>query len=148
MKIIEISTLDENVFAAVSRLLPQLFSAGELPSRQYLESALSSENIHLFVAELANKEIAGMFTLATCPIPSGLKIWIEDVVVDEAHRGEGLGRELMLHAIEYSKSLGAKTIELTSRPARIAANKLYQSLGFVHYETNVYKYQFNSTSNR
>jgi ribosomal protein S18 acetylase RimI-like enzyme len=82
-----------------------------------------------------------MFTLATCRIPSGLKIWIEDVVVDEAHRGEGLGRKMMLHAIEYCKTLGAKTIELTSRPARIEANRLYQKLGFIQYETNVYKYQ-------
>ena len=82
-----------------------------------------------------------MLTIAVYKTPSGIKVWIEDVAVDEAHRGKGIGKELMLAAIDYSKSLGSKDIRLTSRPSRIAANELYLKLGFKKYETNFYRYQ-------
>jgi ribosomal protein S18 acetylase RimI-like enzyme len=81
-----------------------------------------------------------MLTIGTCLTPSGAKVWIEDVVVDEAQRGKGIGKEMMLFAINYSKALGAESVSLTSRPSRIAANELYQKIGFKQYETNVYKY--------
>jgi ribosomal protein S18 acetylase RimI-like enzyme len=141
MKIIKVNRYSSRIFEAVLRLLPQVAYTADLPDEEYFQSVLRSRNIHFFIAELADKQIAGMLTVATCNLPSGIKIWIEDVVVDETHRGEGLGKELMLFAIDYSRSLGAKQIELTSRPSRVAANKLYQKLGFIHYETNVYKYQ-------
>ena len=81
-----------------------------------------------------------MLTIASYKTPSGIKVWIEDVVVDESQRGKGIGKELMLSAIDYSKSLGSKDIRLTSRPSRIAANELYLKLGFKKYETNFYRY--------
>jgi ribosomal protein S18 acetylase RimI-like enzyme len=87
-----------------------------------------------------NKQIAGMLTIGTYKTPTGIKVWIEDVVVDELQRGKGVGKELMLFAISYSKSLGAKDVRLTSRPSRIEANELYSKLGFRKYETNFYKY--------
>jgi ribosomal protein S18 acetylase RimI-like enzyme len=99
---------------------------------------LASANTHFFVAELEN-EITGMISIATYNSISGTKFWIEDVVIDESQRGKGLGRELMLFAIGYAESLGAGSIMLTSRPSRVAANKLYVELGFERYETNVYK---------
>jgi len=140
MEIKKVSRFSERAFEAVSKLLPQLSSDAELLTRQYLKSILASESIHFFVAEVDNKQIGGMLTIATYKTPSGIKVWIEDVVVDESQRGKGIGKELMLFAIGYSKSLGAKDIRLTSRPSRIAANELYLKLGFKKHETNFYKY--------
>lgn len=81
-----------------------------------------------------------MLSIGTYNIPTGRKAWIEDVVVDESQRGRGFGDELVKFAIEYSKSLDARSVALTSRPSRVEANKLYKKLGFVRHETNVYKY--------
>jgi Acetyltransferases len=140
MKIKKIKRFSVRVYEAVLSLLPQLASEADLPTKEYFESILKSENIHFFIAELDNKQIVGMITIGTYRLPSGTKVWIEDVVVDESQRGKGIGKELILHAINYSGSLGAKTVGLTSRPSRTSANRLYQKLGFVRYETNVYKY--------
>ncbi len=81
-----------------------------------------------------------MLSIGTYNIPTGRKAWIEDVVVDESQRGRGFGDELVKFAIEYSKSLDARSVALTSRPSRVEANELYKKLGFVRHETNVYKY--------
>jgi ribosomal protein S18 acetylase RimI-like enzyme len=140
MKIVRIKRFDKRVFDAVLRLLPQLAPDAVLPDKEYFKSILASENIHFLIGELDDKRIVAMLTIGTYNIPSGTKVWIEDVVVDESQRGKGLGEELMLFAIDYSKSLGSGSVSLTSRPSRIAANRLYQKMGFVQYETNVYKY--------
>ena len=140
MKIGRIKRFNERVFEAVLRLLPQLDPDAVLPDKEYFESILASENIHFFTGELDNNRIVAMLTIGTYNIPTGTKVWIEDVVVDESQRGKGFGEEIMLFAIDYSKSLGAGSVSLTSRPSRIAANKLYQRIGFIQYETNVYKY--------
>jgi ribosomal protein S18 acetylase RimI-like enzyme len=140
MEIKKINRFSERAFEAVSRLLPQLSSDAELLTRQYFKRILAAESIHFFIAELDKKQIVGMLTIVSYKTPSGIKVWIEDVVVDESQRGKGIGKEMMLFAIGYSKSLGAKDIRLTSRPSRIAANELYLKLGFKKYETNFYKY--------
>ena len=140
MKIKEINRFSARVFNAVLRLLPQLDSNSELPTKKHLKGILKSKRTHFFIAELDNKNIVGILTIGTYDIPSGTKVWIEDVVVDESQRGKGFGKELMLFAIDFAKSIGAKAIELTSRPSRIAANQLYQKLGFVIHETNLYRY--------
>jgi ribosomal protein S18 acetylase RimI-like enzyme len=140
MKIERVNRISERVFEAVLRLLPQLAPDAELPTKDYLERVLTSENIHFFTGELENNRIVAMLTIGTYNIPTGIKVWIEDVVVDESQRGKGFGEEIMLFAIDYSKFLGAGSVSLTSRPSRIAANKLYHRLGFIQYETNVYKY--------
>ncbi len=82
-----------------------------------------------------------MLTLAVFRIPTGLRAWIEDVVVDEAARGRGVGAELTSAAIRLAGERGARTVDLTSRPSREAANRLYQRLGFVQRETNVYRFE-------
>jgi ribosomal protein S18 acetylase RimI-like enzyme len=82
-----------------------------------------------------------MLSLVVFSIPTGTKAWIEDVVVDERARGKGVGKELMNHALNVAKELGAKSADLTSRPSREAANKLYQAIGFEGRETNVYRYK-------
>jgi ribosomal protein S18 acetylase RimI-like enzyme len=140
MEIKKITRFNKRTFEAVSRLLPQLSSEPELLTEQYFKSILASRAVHFFIAVLDNKQIAGMLTIGTYTTPTGIKVWIEDVVVDESQRGKGIGKELMFFAIEYSKSLGAKDIRLTSRPSRIAANELYRNLGFEKYETNIYRY--------
>ena len=88
---------------------------------------------------LADQEIAGMLTVGIYHSPTGGKAWIEDVVVDEKYRGQGLSKQLVTHAVRFVKEQGIPLIMLTSNPTRIAANKLYQKLGFEQKQTNVYR---------
>ena len=99
---------------------------------------INTKNTYLFFAECDNV-IAGMLTLVVYRIPSGSKAWIEDVVVFNAFQGKGIGRLLTEHAIDYAKSLNIRKIDLTSSPERIAANILYQKIGFVKRESNYYR---------
>ncbi|MBR5813825.1 MAG: GNAT family N-acetyltransferase [Bacteroidaceae bacterium] len=104
---------------------------------EHLGAIVDSPNSHLFVAEV-DGVVAGMLTLSHYLAPTGLKMWIEDVVVDGAMRGRSLGRRLVEKAVGYSRSLGTGTLMLTSRPSREAANTLYRSCGFTFKETNNY----------
>ena len=140
MKIKEVRRYNKKVLKAVDKLLPQLDPGIELMSKKRLKSLIRSENLHLFIAETEEGDIAGMLTAVVYLIPSGTKFWIEDVVVDESYRGKGIGKELMLHAMNFAKIIGAASVDLTSRPSRIAANKLYVDMGFELRETNVYRY--------
>ncbi len=143
MKIREISRYSDKVYGALIKLIPQLGPDTVVPDRGYFKTVVESRSTHFFILELDNNEIAGILSLCIYPIPTGIKAWIEDVVVDESSRGRGYGRALMQGAIEYARSKGAKAVELTSRPSRIAANRLYRELGFIIRETNLYKYTFN-----
>jgi ribosomal protein S18 acetylase RimI-like enzyme len=87
-----------------------------------------------------NGRIVGLLTLVVFRIPTGVRAWIEDVVVDESVRGRGVGEALSQEAIRQAVGLGARTVELTSRPSREAANRLYQRLGFARRDSNVYRY--------
>jgi ribosomal protein S18 acetylase RimI-like enzyme len=137
---IEIATesTDELVHA-MAVLIPQLSKSNPPPSRADLNAIISSEASVLFVARV-NGKIAGALTLATFRIPTGVRAWIEDVVVDADARGHGVGEALNMAAIAEARSRGAITVELTSRPSREAANRLYQRIGFVQRETNIYRY--------
>ena len=84
--------------------------------------------------------IVGSLTLAFYRIPTGLKAWIEDVVVDDAARGHGVGRSMNEAALDLARRRGAKNVALTSRPSREAANRLYQRIGFRVRDTNLYRY--------
>jgi ribosomal protein S18 acetylase RimI-like enzyme len=84
--------------------------------------------------------IVGSLTLVIFHIPTGIRAWIEDVVVDVDARGKGVGEALNKFALAEAKRQGATTVDLTSRPSREAANRLYQRLGFKARETNVYRY--------
>ncbi len=143
MNIRIVSQYSDSLYESVLRLLPQLDPGMSAPSKDFFKEILNSEGIYFFVAEDDASEIAGMLTLVSYPNVSGEKLWIEDVVVDGSFRGKGIGEMLIMAAIEYARGLGAREIKLTSRPFRTAANKLYQKLGFVMYETNVYKYKLN-----
>ena len=130
---------------AMGRLLPQLSRSAAPMSEADVERFLSQSSVHLFVfrAETAdadgNNPILGMLSLATFEIPTGVRAWVEDVVVDEAARGQGAGHALVVAAIEHAQNIGARTVDLTSRPSREAANRLYQRAGFQLRETNVYR---------
>ena len=130
---------------AMGRLLPQLSRSAAPMSEADVERFLSQSSVHLFVfrAETADADgdnpILGMLSLATFEIPTGVRAWVEDVVVDEAARGQGAGLALVEAAIEHAKTVGARTVDLTSRPTREAANRLYQRAGFQLRETNVYR---------
>jgi len=137
---IEIATEPtEELVHAMAVLIPQLSKSNPPPTQADLSAIISSEASVLFVARV-NGEIAGALTLATFRIPTGVRAWIEDVVVDSEARGHGVGEALNMAAIAEARSRGAITVELTSRPSREAANRLYQRIGFVQRETNIYRY--------
>ena len=123
---------------ALARLLPQL-SSSPPPDRHELARVVADPGSFVFVARL-DGQIVGSLTLVLYRIPTGLKAWIEDVVVDEAARGHGIGEQLNRAALDEAGRRGAKAVSLTSRASREAANRLYQRIGFVARDTNVYRY--------
>lgn len=142
IKISRVKEFEQECFVAVLGLLLQLIGENQLPSKEHFTKLVNSQNSHFFIAQLANSQIVGTMTIASYVIPSGTRMWVEDVVVDSAYRGKGIGGGLIDYAIDYCRSMGAQDIRLTSRPARIQANKLYQKAGFIEVETNVYLYKF------
>ncbi|AUC23924.1 hypothetical protein BTO15_00565 [Polaribacter sejongensis] len=138
MKIYKLETVNDHILKAFIKLIPQLSTSCILPSQKDLEDIVSSNNTMLFIAE-ENNNILGTLTLVFNKIPTGNKVWIEDVVVDNTARGKGVGKKLTQFAIEYTANKGIKSINLTSSPDRIAGNELYQKLGFIKRETNVYR---------
>ena len=128
-----------DVLAACHRLIPQLSTSSAPISAQELEEIIESDTTVLFAAR-SGQEIVGLLTLAIFRIPTGVRAWIEDVVVDNQARGKGVGDALNRAALAEAERRGAKTVDLTSRPSREAANRLYQRLGFKQRDTNVYRY--------
>lgn len=137
-EIIEIKDFLPAYMEPIQRLLDQLTTRPVTLTESLLREIISQENTHLFLL-LKEKEIAGMLTVGIYYSPTGGKAWIEDVVVDKAHRGEGLSKLLVAHAIGFVKSRRIPLLMLTSNPSRIAANRLYQSLDFERKQTNVYR---------
>jgi ribosomal protein S18 acetylase RimI-like enzyme len=132
--------------AEIELLLRQLSASAASPSLENVRQVIQSPATKLFVARDASERAVGMLTLAIFRIPTGLRAIIEDVVVDVSARGKGVGRALTEVAIEEARMLGARTIDLTSRPLREAANRLYQNLGFERRETNVYRFMISEQS--
>ena len=132
-------SVDDELLAAFAALIPQLSSSSPPPSAEELREIVDSPTSVLYLA-LLDGRIVGSLTLAFYRIPTGLKAWIEDVVVDDAARGAGVGEALNRAAIDEARRRGAKNVSLTSRPSREAANRLYQRLGFRPYDTNVYRF--------
>lgn len=131
---------DDELVEAMGRLLPQLSSSGKsLPAEQVTE-LIQQDALTLFVYRTEEGVIEGMLSLILFKIPTGLRAWIEDVVVSEATRGQGAGQQLVEAAVKFAQHRGARTVDLTSRPTREAANRLYQRCGFALRETNVYRF--------
>jgi ribosomal protein S18 acetylase RimI-like enzyme len=126
---------------ALNRLVPQLTTNAVAVSPEDLAAIVASEGSTLFVARDGD-DVVGVATLVIYRVPTGLKGWIEDVVVDEAARGLGVGEALTLAALDEARTLGVRAVDLTSRPSREAAHALYQKLGFSTRETSVYRRTF------
>ena len=134
---------DETV-KAFGRLLPQLSrSAPPLDHAGLSRVVEAGSNIVLIArgqtADGEPGEIVGTLTLAIFPIPTGVRAWIEDVVTDEAARGQGVGSALTLEALRLAREHGARTVDLTSRPSREAAGRLYERLGFQRRQSRLYR---------
>jgi ribosomal protein S18 acetylase RimI-like enzyme len=121
-------------------LVPQLSKSNRPPSIADVEAMLASDAITQFVARDDDGTIIGVSTLAVFPIPTARRAWIEDVIVDEAANGQGIGTALTEAMLEHARALGCKTVDLTSRPSREAANHVYQKVGFVQRDTNVWRF--------
>ena len=135
----EVLTVDQELVDAWARLVPQLSGSAPPPGRDELAEIVASPATVLFVARSAG-EIVGSLTLAMFRIPTGMRAIIEDVVTDESARGRGVGTALTTAALRRAADEGCRSVDLTSRPSREAANRLYQQLGFKRRETNVYRY--------
>lgn len=139
LRVEPVRSVSDNIIDACHRLIPQLSSSSQAITVEELKEIVSGESTVMFAAHL-DGEIVGLLTLAVFRIPTGLRAWIEDVVVDERARGKGVGEALNQAALAEARRRGAKTVDLTSRPSREAANRLYQRIGFVRRDTNVYRF--------
>lgn len=139
IRVVEADAVSSELVDAMARLIPQVStSAGPLTEDQ-VETIVSSPVTRLLVARAEEGSIVGTLTLVVFRIPTGIGAWIEDVVVDERARRQGVGEALMTVAIRLAEGSGARHLNLTSRPEREAANRLYRRLGFDQRETNVYR---------
>ena len=140
MEIVEIDQYSDQVLVSLNDLMPQLSAGFGQLKRDDLETIVSSGASRLFMAR-EHGEYCGALTLVIFRIPSGLRAWIEDVVVSESSRGRGVGELLVKHAVTIAEQAKVKSIDLTSRATRAPAIALYRKLGFVDRETNVFRYQ-------
>jgi ribosomal protein S18 acetylase RimI-like enzyme len=138
--VIEVATQsDDELLQAFARLVPQLSKSSPPPSAAELAEMVNSAASDVIVARL-DGVIVGTLTLVVFRLSTGVRAWIEDVVVDEAARGHGVGDQLNRFALDLARQKGARSVDLTSRPSREAANRLYQRIGFTPRETNVYRF--------
>lgn len=141
MPIREITSYNSEEMDAINGFLKLLDEHTPI-SQQMLKELISSDSSHLFFVFDEKENCMGMLTVGIYVSPTGKKAWIEDVVVSENYRGQGVGKKLMEFAIQFAKQEEVSLLTLTSRPFRVAANKLYLKLGFERKETNVYKMTF------
>ena len=142
IKIFEVKEMSQKVYDAFEKLIPQLSSSAAIPTWDELEDLIASKaGIVLAAADDEDPEekIFGTMTLVVFRIPTGVRAWVEDVVVDSAARGQGIGEKLIRTAIARAEAEGAKTIDLTSRPTRVEAHRLYRRCGFEMRETCVFR---------
>jgi ribosomal protein S18 acetylase RimI-like enzyme len=144
-KISKVAEVTDELLRACQRLIPQLTSNNPPPSRADLSLMISESATHLFLARAEDPkagEIVGLATLVLYRVPTGLRGYIEDVVVDENVRGGGIGEALTRACLEWAEQSGCPQVMLTANPGREAANRLYQRMGFELRKTNVYRYEF------
>ncbi len=139
VEIHEADEVTDELVEAMERLVPQLSSSNPPPSEAALQEIVDSDAVRLLLAR-DERGVVGTLTLVLFRIPTGVRAWIEDVVVDEGARGSGVGRRLNEAAIELALAAGAVSVDLTSRPSREDANRLYRKLGFEPRDTNVYRF--------
>ena len=130
------------VVEAFARLLPQLSSSATTLGSESLSEIIAAPHNTVLLARdpSAGGRIVGTLTLVIFRIPTAIRAWIEDVVVDDVARGRGVGEALTLAAVKLAKERGAKTVDLTSRRSRQAAHRLYEKAGFHVRDTSVYRF--------
>jgi len=131
----------EEVHGALCYLVPQLSTTAALPDLAAVQRIVGSQATTLLAARLDGK-IVGFLALVMFPIPTGFRAWIEDVIGDESARGRGIGEALTQKALELAEAAGARTVDLTTRPHREAAGRLYERVGFAVRTTRNYRYTF------
>jgi ribosomal protein S18 acetylase RimI-like enzyme len=136
----EVTEVTPEIVAALGRLVPQLSSSAPPPTEADLAAIVGSPATVLLAARTEAGDVAGSLTLVLFRAPTGPRAWIEDVVVDTSVRSRGIGAALVQEALGRATAAGARTVDLTSRPSREAANRLYVRLGFEQRETNVYRW--------
>jgi ribosomal protein S18 acetylase RimI-like enzyme len=129
----------DELVEAFALLVPQLSRSAPPPDQGALAKIVSAPAISLLIARWDGR-IVGTLTLAMFPIPTGVRAWIEDVITDDAARGQGIGTALTREALRIAQAAGARTVDLTSRPSRVAAGRLYEKIGFQLRETRTYRY--------
>ena len=139
MQVDVVTKADDELYEAFQRLVPQLTNNNPPPSLNDLAALVRDSSSTLMVARNEKNEIIGALTLTVYRVPTGIRSIIEDVIVDNSARGQGIGEALLLRAIEIAKEKGASNISLTSNPLREAANRLYLRVGFKKRETNAYQ---------
>ncbi len=137
----EARAADDELLVALARLVPQLSSSAPPPTMVELARIVDAAATTLFVARDEAGVVVGTLTLALFSVPTGVRAWVEDVVVDTEARGAGAGAALVRAALAAAAQAGARTVDLTSRPSREDANRLYRNLGFEQRHTNVYRYE-------
>src|SRR3990172_7604746 len=144
MFIVRATAVTDELIGAFERLIPQLKLSFPAPSQREIEALVSSGSSILLVARFPDEQapISGILTLIVYRVPTGIRARIEDVVVDEAMRGKGIGEALMRYALSMAREAGANGVTLTANSRREAANRLYQRLGFKNWKTNLYFYEF------
>jgi ribosomal protein S18 acetylase RimI-like enzyme len=136
-----LSEVTDETVKAFARLLPQLSRSAPQLDHAALSAVVGCPANTVLVARAdgADGKIIGTLTLAIFPVATGVRAWIEDVVTDEAARGQGAGTALTLEALRLAGEHGARTVDLTSRPSREAAGRLYERLGFERRESRLYR---------
>lgn len=140
IRVVEADHVSPDLVASFTRLVHQLSRTAPPPTYDDLSEMVDRPGTHLLLALDETNHIAGSLTLIVFRIPTGVRAWVEDVVVDEGARRQGIGEALVKKALAIATGDGARTVDLTSRPSREAANQLYAKLGFQPRETNVYRY--------
>lgn len=138
----ELGEVTDEVVDALGRLLPQLSTSARPLDASAIRAIVASPAVTLLIARNENK-IVGTLSLVVFRIPTGTRAWIEDVVVDEAAGRHGIGTALVKEAVRIAEAAGARTVDLTTRPSRVAAGNLYENAGFKQRDTRVYRYKFN-----
>lgn len=136
----QLKVVTQNDYEDFTALIPQLSSSAKIPSMAQMQEIADNDTLLVARDSEAGERIVGSLTLVTFRIPTGVRSWIEDVVVETNNRGKGIGELLTRAAMDKARELGAKTVDLTSRPSREAANRLYQRVGFNLRQTNLYRF--------
>ncbi|SRR5581483_4030301 len=142
MRIEQITSADNELWDAFQRLVPQLTSNNPPPSLDDLAALVNSESSTLLIARADDGSIVGAACLTVYRVPTGVRAIIEDVIVDESARGQGIGEALVRRSLDIAREKRASGVSLTSNSKREAANRLYVKIGFVRRETNAYYYRF------